>query len=414
MGGTEPISARDLVRQNKQKHKARARMHQRTRELAPLVPALARSADQQRRHAAELLAAARAARHGDAFTVNGEILTRVIVAADPTLGGRGRAGMVWADQPDGTRRNLIREEDLIFWGWAIIEVLRHTGIRIEELTELTHRSFVAYTLPSTGETIPLLQITPSKTDKERLLVVSPELADVLAAIIHRVRAGADQIPLITRYDHAERTHSPMLPFLFQRRSGLTNSMITTSAAGGLVARIVARSGITHTDGTPAHLTPHDFRRIFATEAVAAGLPVHIAAKVLGHDNLNTTQAYAAVYDHDVIEHHRAYIARRSAQRPSVEYRDVTDAEWDEFLSHFEHRKVELGTCGRAYATPCIHEHACVRCPLLRPEPAQIRRLTEIEQNLRDRITEAHQRGWTGEIRRASKSASPAPPKSSNR
>ncbi len=392
-----PIGARDLLGQNKHKSKARARMHQRTRELAPLVPALVSSADQQRRHAAELLAAARNTRHGDTFTVAGETLTRVVVAADPANGGRGREGMVWADQPDGTRRNLVREEDLIFWGWAIIEVLRHTGIRIEELTELTHRSFVAYTLPTSGETIPLLQITPSKSDKERLLVVSPELADVLATIIDRVRASNDHVPLITRYDHAERTHSPMLPFLFQRRLGLTNSMITTSAAGGLVTRIVTRSAITHTDGTPAHFTPHDFRRIFATDAVAAGLPVHIAAKVLGHDNLNTTQAYVAVYDRDVIDHHRAYIARRRAQRPSTEYRDVTDDEWDEFLSHFEHRKVELGTCGRAYATPCVHEHACVRCPLLRPDPAQLGRLTEIEQNLHARITEAHQRGWTGEI-----------------
>ena len=29
--------------------------------------------------------------------------------------------------------------------------------------------------------VPLLQIAPSKTDTERLLVVSPELADVLSA-----------------------------------------------------------------------------------------------------------------------------------------------------------------------------------------------------------------------------------------
>ena len=45
-------------------------------------------------------------------------------------------------------------------------------------------------------------------------------------------------------------------------------------------------------------------------------------------------------------------------------------EWDEFLGHFERRKVALGDCGRAYGTSCIHEHSCVRCPLLRPDPAQ--------------------------------------------
>jgi integrase len=49
------------------------------------------------------------------------------------------------------------------------------------------------------------------------------------------------------------------------------------------------SGIVHADGTHARVTPHDFRRIYATDAVSAGLPVHIAAKILGHANLNTTQ-----------------------------------------------------------------------------------------------------------------------------
>jgi len=393
-----PISSRDLIGQNKQKRRAKARMQQRTRELAPLLPTLVDAADQQRRHAAALLAAGRAACDGESFTVGDETLVRTVLAADPANGGAGRPGMVWALDPvTGQRRNVGFEEERTFWGWAIIEVLRHTGARIEELTELTHRSLVAYTLPSTGETIPLLQITPSKTDKERLLVVSPELSEVLAAIIDRVRNGNKQIPLIARYDHAERIHSPPLPFLFQRPWGLANAMISPSYAGTLIHRITETASITLNDGTPARITPHGFRRIYATEAVSAGLPVHIAAKVLGHDNLNTTQGYVAIYDTDVIEHHRAFIARRRNQRPSHEYRDVTDDEWDEFLSHFEKRKVELGTCGRAYATPCIHEHACIRCPLLQPDPRQLPRLQEIHANLHDRLTEAHTNGWTGEI-----------------
>ncbi|MGW7642171.1 hypothetical protein [Streptomyces decoyicus] len=44
-----------------------------------------------------------------------------------------------------------------------------------------------------------------------------------------------------------------------------------------------------------------------------------------------------------------------------------------------------------------HEHACVRCPALRPDPAQHGRLTEILANLRDRLAEAEQQGWHGEI-----------------
>ena len=73
------------------------------------------------------------------------------------------------------------------------------------------------------------------------------------------------------------------------------------------------------------------------------------------------------------------------------------SEWEEFLGHFERRKLSLGTCGRSYDTPCIHEHACLRCSLLRPDPAQRPRLVEIRDNLHARIAEARQQGWLGEV-----------------
>ena len=81
-------------------------------------------------------------------------------------------GRVWAEHPDSGRRcDLSFEEHRGFWTWAMVEVLRHTGVRIEELTELSHHSLIQYRLPGTGQLIPLLQITPSKTDAERLLPI---------------------------------------------------------------------------------------------------------------------------------------------------------------------------------------------------------------------------------------------------
>ena len=61
------------------------------------------------------------------------------------------------------------------------------------------------------------------------------------------------------------------------------------------------------------------------------------------------------------------------------------------------RKVELGTCSRPYGSPCIHEHSCIRCPMLRIEPRQRPRLTEIIHNLTERIAEAKLNGWHGEV-----------------
>jgi hypothetical protein len=88
--------------------------------------------------------------------------------------------------------------------------------------------------------------------------------------------------------------------------------------------------------------------------------------------------------------------RRRAIRPGEEYRTPTDEEWEEFLGHFERRKVALGECGRASSSPCIHEHSCIRCPLLRVEPGQRQRLADIRVNLTARIAEAQREGWPGE------------------
>jgi hypothetical protein len=105
----------------------------------------------------------------------------------------------------------------------------------------------------------------------------------------------------------------------------------------------------------------------------------------------------AVYPDEAIQSHLAFLARRRALRPGEEYRVPTDDEWTEFLGHFERRKVSTGTCGRAFSSPCIHEHACIRCPMLWPDPAQRERLVEIHDNLAARISEAKREGWLGEV-----------------
>ena len=187
-----------------------------------------------------------------------------------------------------------------------------------------------------------------------------------------------------------------MPLLFQRRLRAENSPVTAQAIRQLLDIALARTGLTDAAGQPLRFAPHDFRRLLITDAIMHGMPPHIAQLVAGHRDINTTMGYKAVYPEEVINGHRAFIARRRALRPSQEYRTPTDAEWEEFLGHFERRRVALGDCGRAYGTSCIHEHSCIRCSLLRPDPAQRPRLAGIRDNLRDRITEAQQHRWAGE------------------
>jgi hypothetical protein len=137
--------------------------------------------------------------------------------------------------------------------------------------------------------------------------------------------------------------------------------------------------------------------MFTTAAVTGGLPVHIAARLLGHKSIATTEAYLAVFQEDLIRSYRLFLDKRRATRPIEEYREPTEQEWREFQQHFQVRKLELGDCGRPYGSPCQHEHSCIRCPMLRVSPTQRPRLIEIIQNLADRITEARMNEWLGEV-----------------
>lgn len=386
-----PISSEELTRR-KAVRRRKARMDARTRERLPVLPVLVRTVDQWRKDSAAVLAAARETQPGEVFTCAGQTLVRVRLP-------HGAANNVWAKDPvSGERRFLNREEDHAFWAWAIIEVLRLSGVRVEELTELSHYSLVQYRLPSTEELVPLLQIAPSKTDTERLLVVSPELADVLSMVISRIRDETGSVPLVRARDHHERLWMAPAPLLFQRFRGAENHAFSVGAVGDLLDEALSHTGLLDQgDGTPLRYTPHDFRRIMITDAIRNGLPPHIAQVIAGHRDINVTMGYNAVYPDEAIQAHLAFLARRRALRPSDEYHVPTDQEWQEFLGHFERRKVSIGTCARAFATPCIHEHACVRCSMLWPDEAQRGRLVEIRDNLAARITEAHREGWLGEV-----------------
>ena len=190
-------------------------------------------------------------------------------------------------RPPAGRRDLTLEEEHAFWAWAAVEVLRHTGIRIEELTELSHHSLIQYRLPATGELVPLLQIAPSKTDAERLLVISPELADVLSAVVSRVRGPAGAIPLVTSYDPHERTWNPPMPLLFQRQHGMENRGIGAQAVRELLDGALASAGLAGEDGLAAEVhparLPQDLRDRRRDERhAAAHRPAHLRPRQHQH------------------------------------------------------------------------------------------------------------------------------------
>jgi site-specific recombinase XerD len=177
---------------------------------------------------------------------------------------------------DATVPNAELTEDAAFWTWAVIYTLRLTGVRIEELLELSHLSIRQYQRPN-GEVIGLLVIAPSKTDRERVIPMSAELFHVIAEIIRRHTRTGRPIRLVRRWDQAEKELSEPLPFLFQRHSNTASGCISEN----VVTRMLrgACQSLAHADPrfSTAKFTAHDFRRLFATDLVNNGVPIHIGA-----------------------------------------------------------------------------------------------------------------------------------------
>jgi hypothetical protein len=289
------------------------------------------------------------------------------------------------------------EEDLAFWAWAAVEVLRLTGVRIEEFLEISHHSLVQYRLPTTGELIPLLQIVPSKTDTERLLVVSPELADVLSGIIRRVRGETGAVPLVRAYDRRECQWIGPAPLLFQRRFGPDNRRICDSTIRNMLNAALAGTGLTdHADGSPLHYSPHDFRRIFITDAIMSGLPPHIAQinrRPPGPERDHGLQGRLSRRGDPgppgVPGPPPVLAAQRGIPRPHRRGMDRVPRSFRAPQGRYRHLRPRV-------RHPCIHEHSCLRCSMHWPSPAQRPRIAEIRDNLIARIAEAEQEGWHGE------------------
>lgn len=391
-----PINPGDFAGSARRHRKARERSAERTRARQPLLPVLVADVNRRRDHLDRLLQAGAGMAPGQSLSLDGRTYTRVWTDYDQQLTADGIDHLRVRDGTDGQIINVNRVEDAAFWEWAIVETLRLSGIRIEELLELSQLSIRRYQRPN-GETIALLVVAPSKSDRERVIPMSAELFAVIAAIIRRHTDRAGGIPAISRYDTHEKVHTPAMPFLFQRQRGPTRTVFGQHVVLQLLRRRCEALADQHPEFGQARFTPHDFRRIFATDLVNNGLPIHIGAALLGHLNLETTRGYVAVFEEDLIRHYQTFLDRRRRLRPVEEYRPATDTEWAEFEEHFDKRKVELGNCGRPYGTGCAHEHACLRCPMLHVHPDMLPRLELIETDLLDRRSRAEAEHWLGEI-----------------
>ncbi|MFE3451666.1 hypothetical protein ACFXJ8_22350 [Nonomuraea sp. NPDC059194] len=205
-----PIRDADLRWSHHRRRRLQERVAHRTRDRQPLLPILSQHVTDKWHRLRKLLEEARRVGLGEEFIVGGVTWQRL-----STRDQRHNRPPIHAlNRATGEVVKLSREENLAFWEWAVIETLRLAGLRAEELTELSHLSLRQYQRPN-REVVALLVVSPSKSDRERVVPMSAELFHVFAQVIRRHRDEHGTVPVCARYDLHEKVWSEELPYLFQ-------------------------------------------------------------------------------------------------------------------------------------------------------------------------------------------------------
>ncbi|MCX4853928.1 hypothetical protein OG426_53465 [Streptomyces canus] len=118
----------------KVKKEVPAKTHQRVRERLPRLPELVGTTEAHHGTQKMLLAASQATAVGEAFDYERRRYRRISRREDRTeTRFQYRSEMVLIeDMAAAEQFDVVRDEDEAFRAWAVIEMLRHTGVRLEE------------------------------------------------------------------------------------------------------------------------------------------------------------------------------------------------------------------------------------------------------------------------------------------
>lgn len=169
---------------------------------------------------------------------------------------------------------------------AMVEILLSTGCRVSELVNIKINDIEDNTI-----------IVHGKGNKDRTVYLN---AKAQLAIEQYIKKRVDSNP----YLFPKR--SPDLPGLKRRKSWWTiaenvdgTEHMDHCSVEGIIRAIGKKVG------AKAH--PHKFRRTCATMALKRGMPLTHVSKMLGHEQISTTQIYLDLTDEELESMHKKYV-----------------------------------------------------------------------------------------------------------
>lgn len=197
---------------------------------------------------------------------------------------------------------------------------------------------------------PTLRYRNTKRGRERL---HPVRSPVVAAAIQAQQVRA-------------RARHPDTPWLFPAvmSNVLGQRHATTSAVRGAFNDYLETINLRHVDGTPAHVTPHQFRHTFATRELNNGASQEVVQELLDHDDPKMTRGYARLSGRRLREEFVA-AARFNASGERLEAllpdSPLADVAW--MKERLNRARVTLpnGYCSLPLQQTCEVQNACLDC-----------------------------------------------------
>jgi integrase len=246
--------------------------------------------------------------------------------------------------------------------WDVIVILRHTGMRFEDLAHLKvpdeqhHRGC----LDQDSEGYWWIRIDYEITKMGRDHRIPTRRSDGVIDAIRRQRERVEEIP-----NHFGGN------YLFRIQEGVLTRDRFCTALGKLSAHLIY-------EGKPYVITPHQFRHTIATDMIEQGVDIYTVKEFLGHRSLAMTEHYVKVYLTSLKAKYDTYRAKKHQTAATEMLTDQIqvnndaggqDGGWAEgkvgklYVSPLPDG---IGNCAHlAMLDPCPNPPHCPTCPKLR-------------------------------------------------
>lgn len=257
-------------------------------------------------------------------------------------------------------------------------------------------------------TLILMRRGPRVSDATRLpfdcVVRDPDGAPYLRYRNHKMGREAlvpvDEALQAEIEDHQQRVPRQWaggVPVLFPRpHSNLDGHQpVKSSTYRGALHRWLARCDIRDEHGSPAHLTPHQWRHVVGTRLINRDVPQHVVQKILDHDSAEMTAHYARLSDTTVRRHWEA--ARKVSAEGETVIIDpggpLAEAVWTRQGISRATQALPNGYCGLPVQHSCPHANACLApCPMFLTTPGFLPQHRRHRRELLQVISAAEARG----------------------